>query len=69
MEGLIALGYMLTCLIAARIVYTKYVRGQWMPREDEYDQVTMAVVVSAFWPVALIVWLGYKFITGGVKSE
>lgn len=65
---LVTWGYLVTCLVAARIIYTKWYNEEWFIDADHQDIFFATVGGSLFWPVALLLWGVVRFITGGVRK-
>jgi hypothetical protein len=65
---ILVLVYAASCLVAGRVVYTKYSRGEWF-QDDSGENLFIALAgVAVLWPLALVTWLAYLFVTGGAKK-
>lgn len=69
LQGLIALAYLLSVVVAARVVYTKAERSEWLTTFEGDDMYFLVAAMSCLvWPVALLVWGLCRFVTAGARK-
>lgn len=64
------LAYIAVALVSARVLYTKYANSEILDGKEFESDVALALCGgSLFWPVLILGWLTWKFITGGVRKK
>jgi hypothetical protein len=65
-EAIVILSYLVTVLVAGRVVYTKHYNSEWFVGAD--DEPLLMLMAIFLWPAAFLVWAIVRFVTGGVRK-